>query len=223
MNKPAIIVFGKSPRSKSIKTRLAKSRGADFARSFYFDCIEHVISELETLPSSVEKFLFTEGVWEKNSKIEKSTFDIRPQVEGGLTAKILHAVGVVFDEGFSSVTILGSDTPDLSANLVQQAIKFLEISDLVIGPNFDGGFYLLSLKKLEEKIFQDMPWSTSEVFTKTILNTKQLKLKTEVIRSLYDIDNENDLREWLSQEGNKSGHLLKEKYLKELKDRDGKL
>jgi rSAM/selenodomain-associated transferase 1 len=223
LNKSAIIIFGKSPCSKSIKTRLAKSRGNEFARSFYFDCLEHVIAELETLPSSVEKFLFTEGVWEKNSKIGKSTFDIRPQVEGDLTAKILHAVGIVFDEGFSSVTILGSDTPDLSSDLVLEAIKLLEKYDIVVGPNFDGGFYLLTQKKLEERIFQNLAWSTSEVFTKVIQNTKQLKLKMKAIRSLYDIDNENDLRDWLSQDENKSSNLLKEKYRKELKDRDGKL
>lgn len=63
-----------------------------------------------------------------------------------------------------SVLLLGTDIPHLSANIIQDAFKFLKNHETVFGPAEDGGYYLVGLNKMYPFLFENMTWSVDYVF-----------------------------------------------------------
>ena len=101
---------------------------------------------------------------------------------------------LLFHEGFSKVMIVGSDCYQLKTEIIEQAFAQLDQNDAVLGPTFDGGYYLLGMKKLIPEIFQNKPWSTDQVAAKTIEDFKNLNLNYFLLEKLHDVDEAEDLQ-----------------------------
>ena len=71
-------------------------------------------------------------------------------------------------KGHEKAIIIGSDCPQLSTPIIQEAFDALDHHDTVIGPTYDGGYYLLGMKNLYPFLFDDMRWSVDDVFNTTI-------------------------------------------------------
>ena len=96
-----------------------------------------------------------------------------------------------FDDGFDSVVLIGSDSPDLPQAYIKLAFSALKTNDVVLGPSSDGGYYLIGMTQNYD-IFENIPWSTSKVFEKTIEKIDKLGLKIKTLSVLYDIDTNED-------------------------------
>jgi glycosyltransferase A (GT-A) superfamily protein (DUF2064 family) len=66
----------------------------------------------------------------------------------------------LFDQGFKKALIIGSDCYQLRTELLQEAIQLLETHQVVIGPTFDGGYYLLGTDDFVPELFAGKAWST---------------------------------------------------------------
>jgi glycosyltransferase A (GT-A) superfamily protein (DUF2064 family) len=75
---------------------------------------------------------------------------------------------------------------------------------VVIGPAKDGGYYLLGMKKLHASLFEEIQWSSENVFLDTLLKLKKEKLTYAVLPELRDVDVYEDLPEELRISMNKS-------------------
>jgi len=64
---------------------------------------------------------------------------------------------------------------------------------VVIGPAFDGGYYLLGMDRHYSHLFRNKKWSTPDVLLDTILDAKKLKLSYTLLPTLTDVDEEKDL------------------------------
>ncbi len=64
---------------------------------------------------------------------------------------------------------------------------------MVLGPSEDGGYYLIGLRKLYRDLFDDMAWSTPQVFDETLRRANRLGLNVETLPPWYDIDTPDDL------------------------------
>ena len=84
--------------------------------------------------------------------------------------------------------------PDLKAKLLNLAIKKLETSDTVLGPSFDGGYYLIGMKTFIPFIFQNKPWSTNNLLKITTQEILQKGYSMDQLTLLNDIDNIDDLK-----------------------------
>jgi glycosyltransferase A (GT-A) superfamily protein (DUF2064 family) len=81
---------------------------------------------------------------------------------------------------------------------VNTAFNKLENHDTVIGEAQDGGYYLLGTKHLIPALFKNKQWSTSNVYSQTILDFKNEKLSFSTLPVLNDLDEEKDIPpEWL--------------------------
>jgi rSAM/selenodomain-associated transferase 1 len=132
-------------------------------------------------------------------------FHFMPQVEGDLGIRIEAAFNYVFRQGARKAVIVASDVPDLSAEIIENAISALIGNDIVIGPTNDGGYYLLGMNRLHSDLFRGVTWSTTKVYDETLSIVEYLGLKVHSLRALDDIDTEEDLHRWLdasSKEGN---------------------
>src|SRR5207248_702384 len=64
------------------------------------------------------------------------------QTDGDLGARIRGALADALERSAAAV-LIGSDTPDLPRQLIDEAFEALETCDAVLGPACDGGFYLI--------------------------------------------------------------------------------
>jgi uncharacterized protein len=94
------------------------------------------------------------------------------------------------------VVVIGTDIPDLGPKELEEAYRALDSSDVVVGPAADGGYYLLGTSTLIPALFEDIPWSTHEVFARTMRNAALLGLSVHLLDTLSDIDTPQDLLAW---------------------------
>jgi rSAM/selenodomain-associated transferase 1 len=126
--------------------------------------------------------------------------DYLPQHEGGLGERLRTAFDEAFAAGFERVVVVGSDLPGFSARHLRQAFGALDRASAVIGPAADGGYWLLGLGRPVDGVFDGVPWSTADVFARTVGRLKSAGIDPAVLPVLADVDEVADLppgwREW---------------------------
>ena len=207
LNSVYLIIFVRFPYPGKVKTRLATSIGNDEAARLYRLCTENVFKETEKLSDNVLRYIFYADKDDEDNVMKWAgpVFHFMPQVEGDLGIRIEAAFSYVFGQGARNAVIVASDVPDLSAEIIGNAISALIDNDVVIGPTNDGGYYLLGMNGMHSELFRGITWSTTEVYAETLSIIEYLGLKVHCLRVLDDIDTEDDLHRWLgssSKEGN---------------------
>ena len=191
MTKQVLLIFAKNPEAGKVKTRLAATIGNDAALYVYKQLVEHTVSVMNCLP--VDKIVFysdfvsDEDAW--------NTEHYSKQLQNGINLgeRMNNAFASAFKDGYDRVVIIGTDCPELNAEIIMNAFICLDKYDVVIGPAEDGGYYLLGLKKLCSEVFENIRWSSSTVFVDTTRKCAALQLTYGLLPVLNDIDEENDL------------------------------
>jgi hypothetical protein len=118
-----------------------------------------------------------------------------PQSGRDLGLRMKNAFSQAFNEGFDSVVVIGSDTPDLPAEYLELAFDALDTNDVVIGPSNDGGYYLMGFtrKSFLPGAFEKITWSSNKVFEQTVNILKQHEQRLYLLPKWHDIDTLADL------------------------------
>lgn len=100
------------------------------------------------------------------------------------------------DEGYSSVIIIGSDSPTVPLKHLEQAVVALESdrAPVVLGPSTDGGYYLVGMTRQLPEMFSSIDWGTEHVLRQTREQLTRVGVTPRMLPSWYDIDREADLR-----------------------------
>lgn len=188
-NVEALIIFTKNPELGKCKTRLAQKIGDQKALEIYKILLKRTAEIVKDLP--VDKYVFYNEKIVANDVWNSSVFFKDLQSKGDLGIKMYKAFENLFLKAYEKVIIIGSDLYDLSPQLISDAFDALKQNEFVIGPAKDGGYYLLGMKKLNKKIFENKVWSTESVLSDTM---KDLEGKnTKLLIELNDIDTYEDL------------------------------
>jgi hypothetical protein len=192
--KRSIIIMAKVPSAGKVKTRLephfSTEQCAALAEAFLQDAVgkakkvcENVIlaySPPEEI-NALKKILPFQNVF-----IEQTGRD--------LGEKMFNAFKFAFEQNSESVVMIGTDSPTFPADFIEQAFAFLELeTEVVLGGAEDGGFYLIGLRALREEIFENVGWSSPEVFEQVYRNIMNLNLHLRETPSWYDVDEPKDL------------------------------
>jgi rSAM/selenodomain-associated transferase 1 len=195
-NSTSIIIFARYPELGKVKSRLAATTNQEFALRFYKECLSNLINEAAgKLCENIRISIYCTDKQNEMRDLYGDSFNYFLQCDGDLGAKMHHA----FNEEFKSssrVIIIGTDIPDLSAQILKNAVHALETEDSVIGETFDGGYYLLGLNRMEGSLFRNMPWSTSEIGRLTKKNLQERNMSYQCLETLRDIDTEEDFLKW---------------------------
>lgn len=195
-----LLIFLKEPVAGQVKTRLAAEIGADAACHVYRRCVERTLERLAVLRDEIT--LYVEPA-EATARIEAwlgSEWPLRPQRGITLGERLSDAAERAFAEGVHRVVVIGSDSPWVDHELVEEAFSAMEQADLVVGPAEDGGYYLLGLAKPAPGLFQAIPWSTSHVLNRTLAAARRLHLVDSLLRLGYDVDRLEDVRRWMDSD-----------------------
>ena len=207
-----IIIFCKYPIEGNVKTRIAKTIGNEVSVNLYKLLSEYIFQEL-LKTENVFQYLFYDNNADRD-KIKKwagAEFTYELQEGNDLGEKMYNAFNKVIDRGSTKTIIVGTDIPDISSDIIQKAFQALNNSDVVIGPAMDGGYYLLGMKRLYKSFFTGIEWSNHTVLKKTLEKINSLNLSYSMLPELIDIDTEEDLKNWLSQDSDNANNLLKNK------------
>jgi rSAM/selenodomain-associated transferase 1 len=191
MNRQSIlIIFVKNLVLGKVKTRLAATIGDDNAFEVYKHLITHTNSVTKTLKAA--KIVYYSDAVEHNDTWDDSF--LKAQQQGAdLGERMMTAFKDIFQQGYTKAVIIGTDCPSVNEGIIEDAFGKLNTADIVIGPAFDGGYYLLGMKKLHSNLFEKINWSTPTVFDTTIAKCTNLNLSYSVLPLLHDIDEEKDL------------------------------
>ncbi len=118
------------------------------------------------------------------------------QTGTGLGERMFNAFNEKFQEGYKNLIIIGTDVPYLNVSEFEKSFNALEKNDIVIGPSKDGGYYMIGFKKETFSVdaFINIPWSTNEVYKKTISILRKKKFKILKTKKCHDIDLPEDLK-----------------------------
>ena len=196
-----LIVFAKRPLAGHAKTRLGEKIGLEesagiYARFLYQSLFElvaleraDIIIEL-SLASSADvpyfRFAFPE-------------FQISSQSGGNLGQRFTKSFQKAFDQGATAVVVIGTDIPDLNRTILQSAFDALSENDVVIGPDMDGGYYLIGTRLRDATLFKNIDWSSERVFQQTERLILTQGLTMFYLPTLSDVDTDEDFRRWLAK------------------------
>lgn len=110
-----------------------------------------------------------------------------------LGERMSNAFEIVLGNDSGKAVIIGSDCPEMSTEVLEEAFRALDASDVVLGPATDGGYYLLGMRRFVPELFRDKQWSTPSVLTDTLSDAQRLGLSVRLLPALSDLDDEADL------------------------------
>jgi rSAM/selenodomain-associated transferase 1 len=194
--KRTLVVFVKSPVPGDVKTRLIPyltgCEAADLYKCFVADTLKtvsRVTSRCRTLVAYQPHSKASDLSWLGN----KSTPEFVKQEGHSLGERLIHAFGQAFGKGARQVIVIGTDAPTLPKDYIEQAFRALDEADVVLGPARDGGYYLIGLSRPCLKVFDDVSWSSDQIFERTAQHAQRLGYSLRVLPTHYDIDTIADL------------------------------
>jgi len=200
-------MFAKYWEAGQVKSRLAGRIGAPAASRLYHCFVTTLVTRFEELAER-RVLCFTPSVRrEAFAALAGATWQLWPQPGGDLGQRMAAFFDWAFAGGASRVVLIGSDSPTLPREFVERAFDALAHHDVVLGPTTDGGYYLVGASRCVEALFQDVPWSTPDVWAHTVARLEAADIAYAELRTWYDVDAWDDLLR-LSNELAQSAHAL---------------
>jgi rSAM/selenodomain-associated transferase 1 len=186
----ALIVIAKCPETRSVKTRLASAIGEDSAREA---ATAMLADTLETVADTgvSERVLAFDGDGMPGEWLP-SGFRVVRQRGRGLGERLAAA----FEDAGRSAFLIGSDTPQITVDLLDGALGHLADPRCVpIGPAEDGGYWGIGRARSGVDLFTDVPMSTDGTYAETLRRIDECGLRPHVLAVLRDVDEISDLRQ----------------------------
>ena len=207
------IFFCKPPVPGKVKTRLASFFGEDVACEFYRHLLANSWKSFD--PELLE---FHAQDAEKSDDLLNllpagtGLFSQKGNDLGERMAFALHETALRTGE---DVLLAGTDIPEYSATIARKAARILREKDFVLGPASDGGYYLIgvSARKAADvnfvrRIFQQMEWSSPDVFEKQKEKLEELGYSPGILETLDDVDDIHDILAWRKRGIHFPEHLM---------------
>jgi rSAM/selenodomain-associated transferase 1 len=206
-----ICIFAKYPKPGTVKKDLGKIIGemaaAQLSRSFIIDTIATAlrISDVNLAlavwpPDSIDDFQEILNYYQNHEldfkMVEKSQkIQFLPQIGNDLGERIANVSGELINNGADRLLIIGYDSPQLEQSIFRAAFELLNTNDVILGPTFDGGYYLIGMKKHYPELFTNISWGEPVIYRETIENINKLNLSWQELELSYDVDNTDDLEQ----------------------------
>lgn len=193
-NQCALAVMAKAPRAGKVKTRLSPpltlEQSAALNICFLQDTTQN-IAEVSASGQSAGIISYTPiGDEAAFDDLLPPSFQLIPQRGENFGERLFHAAEDLLHCGYGSVCLIDSDSPTVPAAAFEQAVADLARPGdrIVLGPSQDGGYYLIGLKHSHPELFANINWSTSTVFSETMVAAESVGIETVTLPLWYDVD-----------------------------------
>jgi rSAM/selenodomain-associated transferase 1 len=196
----ALGIMTKVPEAGKVKTRLTPPLTAEEAATlnicFLRDLAESIATATTQLPARGVGIYTPRGAESAYKNILPVDFFLLPQRGNDFGERLILAAEDLFKVGFESVCLINSDSPTVAASIfVEAARELAKPGDrTVLGPSDDGGYYLIGLKQLHRRLFEEIEWSTEHVFNQTMHRAAEVSVEVHKLSTGFDVDDCATLR-----------------------------
>jgi hypothetical protein len=190
---PTVLIFLKAPIAGQAKTRLAAGVGAAAAIEIYGKLVRRQLAAIPAgWPVEVHFTPAGEEAMVRDWVGEQPSRSFHAQREGGLGQRLFQAGRGALERGAQAVFFIGGDCGELDESLLRRAADELSTSSAVLGPTWDGGYYLLGATRVEARMFAQIDWGTEAVAEQTRERMRELAWTWRELPRLRDVDTIED-------------------------------
>ena len=203
MGSVAIGIFCKTPAAGQSKTRLSPplrpEECAALSACFIRD-VAKTIGDVAQEGAAVGYAVYTPSGSEAGlRKLLPASFHLLPQCDADFGERLAVAMRTLLARHDGAI-IVNADSPTLPASILRAAIEATRGRDaVVLSPALDGGYTLIGLSRMHERLFVDIPWSTAQVHERTVARAAEIGLPVVTVPGWYDVDDAASLALLLSE------------------------
>jgi uncharacterized protein len=193
----AIGIFCKTPTPGLSKTRLSPPLRPEDCASLsacFIRDLAATIGELTHDGSAIGYAVYTPaGSEEKLRALLPPGFRLLLQYEGDFGTRLVTATRELLQNGHAGAILVNADSPTLPPSILRAAVDTTRRGGVVLSPALDGGYTLIGMSRLYERLFADIPWSTSRVHELTELRAAEIGVPVTNVPGWYDVDDAETL------------------------------
>jgi rSAM/selenodomain-associated transferase 1 len=190
-----LVVMAKAPRPGMVKTRLAQTLPTEAVTVFYCCLLDDTLALARSLNlGDVEvAVMCPESDVDELAQLAGSDVSVVAQKGEGLAAGLTSVFAHFSENGQRRTIAFNSDSPHLPASVLERAFEALATCDVVVGPTYDGGYYLVGAKAAHPGLFNGDGMGTSNALDTLLERVRSLGLSVSLADPFYDIDVMSDL------------------------------
>jgi uncharacterized protein len=188
-----LVIMAKAPRPGAVKTRLTPSFPLQAVAAFYGCLLGDTLALARSLGGVEIAIMCPDSDVNELACLAGHGAHVVAQKGEGLAAG-LTSVFAHFVEGHQRrIIAFNSDSPHLPRSVLEEAFETLAAHDLVVGPTYDGGYYLVGAKASHPTLFTGGGLGTSSALERLLSRARVLELCVGFTDPFYDIDVVDDL------------------------------
>lgn len=185
-------VFARWPEPGKVKTRLSPALAPAIACALHRAMLRDTL-EAARASEADARVLFWADPPPDGAGAAAAGFRAAVQRGSDLGARLAGAFSEMLAAPGDRAVVIGSDAPEIAPASLALAFEALAAADLVVGPTPDGGYHLIGLARPAPALFEDIPWSTGSVRSRTLERARLLGLQSRVLATIADVDTPADL------------------------------
>lgn len=187
--------MAKAPLAGEVKTRLVPPLTAPEAAALNVCFLRDMAENIETVSEEGVVVYTPTGSEAAFAGVLPEGFKLLAQRGAHLGERLCNATEDLLQQGYGAVCLINSDSPTLPASILLRAVEALarDGDRVVLGAAEDGGYYLIGLKHAHRNLFNEIAWSTSDVFARTTQRAAEIDLPVELLPPWYDVDDAETL------------------------------
>ena len=188
----AIGIFCKTPAPGVSKTRLSPPLRPDECAAIsacFIRDLTATIADVARAGASVGYAVYTPlGTETALRTLLPPGFRLLPQCAGDFGVRLMTATRELLRTHAGAIMV-NADSPTLPASILSAAVSATRRGNAVVfSPALDGGYTLIGVSKTHPRLYEDIPWSTAEVFQKTVERAVEIGLPVVTVPGWYDVD-----------------------------------
>lgn len=150
---------------------------------------------------TILKYLKSRLTGKKRAAISSERFEMKELSLGRWGVKMDESLRHCFDQGYSKVVFIGSRTPTLTPDMIDNAIKILSKKDVVIGPTVEGRYYMIGFSGQYNVPLAEFDWKLPNIYSLVATRIDDLGLSWEETDLWYAVEQPEDV-EYLARDIN---------------------
>lgn len=190
-----LYIAAKAPRPGFAKTRLGNALGHDVAISLYRAFVRDIAERLAHAPFDVGWYVTPPDAWTDLQPVVSANGRpprVLAQGSGDWTERQRDLFRGAAHRGEGRIVLIGSDSPHVTVDLIEEAFDRLERNDVVLGPVYDGGYYLIGMRGWRD-VLHGVQMSTTSVYEDVIASCRLMGVSVGTVAQTFDVDEVEDL------------------------------
>jgi len=191
----ALYVIARAPRVGFAKTRLGRTIGHERAIVLYRAFLRDLAARFSNSPFAPGWYVTPADAWDDISPLVDwggHEMKVLLQGEGDLGERQRELFRGAAARGEERVVLIASDSPQLDVGVVERAFRELDRHDVVFGPTYDGGYYLIAMRGFED-VFRGVPMSVGTALEGVVAAAELAGLSVGWVETTFDVDEVEDL------------------------------